>query len=488
MAKRFEDITESEIKRIAEDASQSLSQIVQKDYGYTIYTGKIDVPFTLESLLKQKYFPMLIKDKDGEVWMFGNDENNNKKLTKLDKQAYKNLNFPNLSETKAKRYPFSVLRKSNLADTIYANINKHKAHIKDFHLSRFPKEVFEQEGGEKAAVDKMLVFINSDEKMQNFIREFLKVTLNFGPTDVEYLGTAKETPNGTAFRKLMQKLEDNGFYGTRGENLNFWSGDSAFDKASNIPDEISSAKVPNMALMFDMTGLINGMQDTLDFKIPGEITQALSRWYAMGAKGSVNIYISSNKASEGPALTMGNNFWIAELVTLQERLKNGEIDAIKINMYDHRTGQEVGPYDINSKEAEPFLQIVRRNAYQPSEQQIEQAIKTMSPEYQQKFKAMIETGDKAKAFEFDVLAPERRSMSMEKLREVALTFRAKAAQKALKKIPKTAHDPSEAEHRANLEKVVTKQIVHSWQSQNQKNKKRGKETPSAPNSRPESSK
>lgn len=481
MAKRFEDITEREIKQIAAEVRKSLRVLIPKDYGYTIYTGRLEESFTLKSLLEKGYYPpMLIKDKDGEVSMLGYDENDTEKLTKLDKEAFKYLNFPKLPDVKIKKYPLSVLEGSNLAKNIYANINKYKAHFKDFHLSRFSNEILEKEGGEKAAVDTMLSFINSDEKIQGFVREFLKVTLNFSPKDVEYLGTAKETLNGGAFMELMRKLEDNGFSGTRGENLNFWSGGDAFNKATNTSGEISSSKVPNMALMFDVIELIKDMKDTLDISIPEEVTQGISRWYAMRANGTVNVYISSNKPSEGPALTMGNNFWIAELVTLQEKLKNGEIDSIMINLYDHRTGEKLGPYDFNSKEAEPFLEIVRRRAYQPSEQQIDQAIKTMSPEFQKKFKEMIETDDKAKPFSRDKNAPERPSTNVEELRNIALTFQAKAAHKALKKIPKTDTESPSIRHRERLEKAITKHVLHSWQSTKHKNKEKDKEVSRTP--------
>lgn len=58
----------------------------------------------------------------------------------------------------------------------------------------------------------------------------------------------------------------------------------------------------------------------------------ISRAYASFAKGTVSVYMGSDKMTEPVGFHVGNNFWIAELPTLQRMLREGKIDDILLNI------------------------------------------------------------------------------------------------------------------------------------------------------------
>lgn len=455
MASIISEYDEDIVKKIFNVLEQNLRGLVRKDYGYTLGTGQIGNP-SLEMLKENFSPPMLIKDEKGDVWIYGFGENGEYHLLKLEKDVYSHLQFPDLLVENQKNYSLQMLEELNLADSIYGNIRSHKGHVSFNHLSHFPENVSEEEG-----VERISDFINKEEKMKEFIQEFLNVAMHFNSSDVEHLGTAKQTSNGNNLVNLMKKLEENGIYGTRGKKINFWSGKMGCYQASLVPDEVSWSLVPSLVLMNLMKEVV---QLVLNKKVPEEVLQGLSRWFALHAKGQdkVHLRLSSDKALEGPGLTVGNYLWIAELVTLQQQLHNNEIGAIMISLYDDN--RVLGPFDINSPEAEPFLNLVRRTAYQPSKDDLEKALATMSAEYQEKFKSMIETGDKSTPFSMDESAPARPSMSLGKLRGIALKFGARTAQKSLKNITET--DPNFAAHKEKLQRRVAKHVEHNRQYKN----------------------
>lgn len=58
----------------------------------------------------------------------------------------------------------------------------------------------------------------------------------------------------------------------------------------------------------------------------------ISRAYASFARGTVLVYMGSDKMTEPVGFHVGNNFWIAELPTLQRMLREGKIENILLRI------------------------------------------------------------------------------------------------------------------------------------------------------------
>lgn len=383
-----------DIPSLREGLREKLLKIYQKDRGYDIFLWSVDFELlgNLDYLLQNfpHTHPIMIKDKSNKIWIYGLNEKGEHKLTDLI-----------LTEEEVKKYDevfkkigtetFMKLNSSDIPAFVYDDIISKSGHIQEIHFEHFPKEIFGRSDRERETVEKMRRFILSDEAVDKLLQEFLDLARVFSDGDLNSLGTAKETPNAKRYRNIFVTLEENGIYATRGEKISFWSGWDAFDKASNVPGEVSTLKVPTTQFMFCLSDLL----DDRKIEIPDNLRMAVARIYASRAQGDVNVYISSGKPSERPSLKVNNFFWSAELPMLQQKLQRGEVSSIQIHLYNKDRLIWEEPVDINSKRAD-VLPVIRRNAYQPD---IEKLRTKVSAEFMKKIVEMAEIGEKAAPFE-----------------------------------------------------------------------------------------
>lgn len=165
---------------------------------------------------------------------------------------------------------------------------------------------------------KMSHFIEHD--LSAFTAKTLQILSLLRKEDMDTLGTDKETEVASAFKSLVNELEEAGFSDPKGKPRNFWSGDLA--RAIAYADEgfVCDSQVATVSVLFDMCWLIQQSeieahcQDLYSF-----LPAAISSLYAYGAEGSVHVFLSSNKSNEPPSLQAGNYFWEGELPILARK-------------------------------------------------------------------------------------------------------------------------------------------------------------------------
>ncbi len=261
------------------------------------------------------------------------------------------------------------------------------------HFEHFPKAIFESNEQRKNVIENMEKFIASDPLLEQLLMDFFEIGQQFTEQDLESLGTgAKESPLAKRFSTLYQALQENGFYGTRGEKINFWSGSYAMEIAQLRNDELSSTKIPSFMLIW----LIHDLMSEAEYEITYSFACAISKCFSINAKGAVNVYISSDKTSEEAGLKVHNYFWSVELPTLQKKLKSGdEVISIHVHLYNAAQKRWEPPIDINSEQAD-LLPVYRRAAYQPPLNQLKDKVSRI---FIKKMEHMVEVGEKARAFE-----------------------------------------------------------------------------------------
>src|SRR3990167_1463257 len=246
-------------------------------------------------------------------------------------------------------------------------ISKIKPYLKKEMLAKLDKNakwtyISIPEGKEKSDISaKISNFI--ENKLDHFIQLCQDVFPYFSQVDSESIGTVYPTEIAKKFIGLFHYLEDNGFPGPRAFNkpVSFWSGEAAKKKALEISTELSDSKVPSVSAMFDVCRAIHTVQQKYDNYII-LLTSALSRVFSSYALGIANIYISSEKLSESPGLTVPNNFWLAELPTVMSLHERGFISDIKINLYNNFKQRWNKPVSLFTQEGNN-IPIRRRNIH-----------------------------------------------------------------------------------------------------------------------------
>lgn len=375
--------------KIAQDCNYDLNYIKLSDF---------DIKSLNETCGKLK--PLLIQDDYGALWLYGLDDQKTSKLTKLSSSFSIKLNFSKHINH------ISSDELLHLNKDLYIEINKHKAHFQSLHFSHFPNNIMEDEELFDLAQKKMQEFISSESFVKVF-RDLLKIINDFKQVDVDNLAGPNETENGKALTLALKTLTDNGFYSTRGEVLNFWSGNTAQFKADSILTELACSKVPSMLIIFDFMAYLKYVKKR---QINEIITEALSKIFALDAKGNVNVYLSANKASENACIIVGNNFWNTELLVLQQLRHAGKVENIFFHLYDESTQTWSMPININSHEG-GTLCMTRRQAYQPD---ISAFNKILTSNYFQQFEAITELNGKANKFRNGIQAFGDQSLWMEK--------------------------------------------------------------------------
>ena len=109
------------------------------------------------------------------------------------------------------------------------------------------------------------------------------------------------------------------------KDLCFWSGRAARVRAKAQLDALTDMDVPPLAWMWQQ-------------QPPSSATSfAISRWYAGLACRTAHVFLSSDKPAEATGLTVGINFWEAELPVLCARLHQNLLARIVFHVHNADT-------------------------------------------------------------------------------------------------------------------------------------------------------
>ena len=216
--------------------------------------------------------------------------------------------------------------------------------------------------GMDAAVmsEKMHYFIN--HKIDEFIGLCADVLPDFTQKDSESIGTEQLTAGARKFVSLFVYLEQQGFPGPGmfKQRIYFWSGDEAKKNAPRSTIELADDRIPSVSVMFDLGQTIFEILGKYDSNLC-LLFSAISRVYASHAHGVVNVYVSSDKSAESAGFTVTNNFWEAELATLQRLKARQIVEDIHIHLYDQKKQRWNKPASLYSEEGRAIA--IRRRCF-----------------------------------------------------------------------------------------------------------------------------
>lgn len=179
----------------------------------------------------------------------------------------------------------------------------------------------------------------SSSQFDDFYQEMSVVLCRLQEKDLASLGSEKPTPATKAFLDCFRKLEQHGFYGSHGHRLNFWSGQEARKKAVQDPGSKSDGEISLISLGFTLCNVVLSKENPTDRKISTFLRQAFSKMFSSQAVGDVIAYVSCDKESDVPALSVGNCFWNNELPTLRNLQETGILNRIYVSFYRNHQGK-----------------------------------------------------------------------------------------------------------------------------------------------------
>jgi len=155
--------------------------------------------------------------------------------------------------------------------------------------------------------------------------------------DVSFLGTSHALPHIDVVHGLARK------WMSTPPNVEhaFWTGMVARQHCVVQRNQMSlwrDADCPFTSLLFDLCVAVRESQGGRHCAALTLISYAISRLYASMARGTVHVFISSDKPTEPPGLTPGNNFCEAELPVLQDLVHQGLVDDILVYTYTAQSG------------------------------------------------------------------------------------------------------------------------------------------------------
>lgn len=370
------------------------------------------------------------------------------------------------------------LNKSTGVDVTRENVLSIKDDLKQVMLAKLsPSErwsytaIFDKDKGgpitpdEKAAkIAQMKSFIEGPD-FEKFIEKTANVLSNLSKEDTASLGTANPSKGAQALLGLISDLESKGFPMTDGKPINFWSGTEGRKQAFASPT-LSDSDCPALCVLFDVCEKVQKIeakqsQSLDDRHLYSLLPQALSKVYASYATGQVNVYMASDKGSELSGLTSDNNFGEAELGTLQSLLQSGKIQGISVHTYK-APGLERGPdgkagtltvpgswkdpVELNSKNADDLLKIIRRTPYEANwdptnKHGLKDADKTVFPP----------TSFNKGAFESFQKSEPRSAINLGRLRNMAVEWRSATIEAKVKLL---AEDIGEAVKKGSIDGVA----------------------------------
>jgi hypothetical protein len=115
----------------------------------------------------------------------------------------------------------------------------------------------------------------------------------------------------------------------------FWSGIVARSYVLSRPELRTDYSYYIFNFLFELCELIRIENNNEHSHQMTVVSFAISACYATLSSGTVHVYLSSDKQSERVGLTVGNNFWEAELYVLRHMLKLGSITDIIFHLYNN---------------------------------------------------------------------------------------------------------------------------------------------------------
>jgi len=161
--------------------------------------------------------------------------------------------------------------------------------------------------------------------------------------DVESIGDEQVTSNAKILLDIINSNQtsdersNNVINNVSNDNYHcFWAGMKARQYLLSRHDVKTDYDYTILCVLFELCGMLrqecNDGQHSEHMTI---VSYAISACYATLSTGIVNVYISSDKQSESGGLTLGTNFWEAELYTLQKMRRRGLVTDIIIYTINH---------------------------------------------------------------------------------------------------------------------------------------------------------
>lgn len=202
-----------------------------------------------------------------------------------------------------------------------------------------------------------------DTNLDSFIAACADIFSILTEDDIHSIGTRSLTKNAIHLIDLLNLLREAGFADCRdfGKPHCFWSGDTARRLAYTSDHILSDMDVPAINVLFALNGAIQstaGHYSSFNLLL----CCAFSKLFAMQASSIAHVFLSSEKASELAGINMPNNFWLAELPTLQARLVSGDLDDIQVHQYDAASDSWLAPTSLTDPADWDRLPLYRRSA------------------------------------------------------------------------------------------------------------------------------
>lgn len=198
----------------------------------------------------------------------------------------------------------------------------------------------------------MQIFI--DQHLDVAIEKSTAVLPHFSDADCASIGTPQQTENVMKFFDLLNFLEQHGFPGpaTFAKPINFYTGVVAQKRAyySNTELSLIERMIPAFTVLYD---LWYAVQEKPRSEL---IFWTLSRILATFAKGTVNVYLSSNNPTQLAGFVVGSYFWDIELPILQHShalsvSHPNHVSAIMIHCYDAALRKWHAPINFYSEQS-----------------------------------------------------------------------------------------------------------------------------------------
>lgn len=152
--------------------------------------------------------------------------------------------------------------------------------------------------------------------------------------DVEYMcvDAKRESKWAQQFRAFVETHEAEAIIANKGKPHFFWSCFEARIKAQHEllqRDGAMDHSYPFISFLFALcTVLRNEVDGGVYTSQMTMVSYAISRVYASLARGTALVFLSTDKPTEPTGITLGNNFWEAELPVLQANKAHGIIHDI----------------------------------------------------------------------------------------------------------------------------------------------------------------
>lgn len=147
------------------------------------------------------------------------------------------------------------------------------------------------------------------------------------------------------------------------EPHSFWSGTRAREYAKKQIYK-TDYSYPILCLLFEMCNILRN--NSVKHDVLSTIMFSLSKIYTYQCRIKAFLYLSSDKTSESAGLTIGNNFWEAELPVLRELQLTNKIKDIVVFVYENNEWS-------NGISLDKIILPIRRRHFHPSDLEIKKS-------------------------------------------------------------------------------------------------------------------